>query len=30
MFQKDLGKATDEAASSLTEFTADKTWIGVE
>ena len=28
-FQKDLGKATDEIASSMTEFNPDKTWAAV-
>jgi hypothetical protein len=30
ILQKDLGKATDQAASSITEFNPDKTWTVVE
>jgi hypothetical protein len=29
-FQKDLGKATDEVASAMTEFNPDKGWTPVE
>jgi hypothetical protein len=30
VFQKDLGKTTDEIASALTQFNPDKTWKQVE
>lgn len=30
VLQKDLGKTTDQAASAITEFNPDKTWIVVE
>jgi len=30
VYQKDLGKTTDEAAAAMTEFNPDKTWKPVE
>ena len=30
MFQKDLGKGTDEIASAMTDFNPDKTWNAVQ
>lgn len=30
LFQKDLGKGTDQVASAITEFNPDKTWSAVE